>query len=181
MNPRPAATRYARVLLEVALQESDPAVVEKDLNAVVRLLTTNAELLGAVTNPAVAVAAKRSVMDTLLNRLGTCSPVRKLVLMLADRDRLSVVTEIGDAYRDRLMAHRGIVRAEITTAEPLADGHALQLREKLARATGLDVTLTTAVDPAIIGGMVARVGSTVYDGSLATQLVKMRARLGERR
>ena len=68
MSPGPAATRYARVLLEVAIQESDPAVVDTDLDAVVRLLTTNDELHGAVTNPAVPVAAKRSVIDALLAR-----------------------------------------------------------------------------------------------------------------
>ena len=181
MSPGPAATRYARVLLEVAIQESDPAVVDTDLDAVARLLATNGELHGAVTNPAVPVHAKRSVIDTILTRLGTCAPVRKLILMLADRDRLSLVPAIGVAYHDRLMAYRRVIRAEITTAAPLADTRVQQLKDALAQATGRDVTLTTAVNPAIIGGGVARVGSTVYDGSLATQLAKMRARLWERR
>jgi len=169
------------VLLEVALQESDPVVVDTDLDAVVRLLTTNTELHSAVTNPAVPVTAKRSVVETIVTRLGTCPPVRKLVLMLADRDRLALVPSIGAAYRDRLMAHRRVIRAEITTAEPLADSRVQQLRDTLSQATGRDVMLTTAVDPALIGGVVARVGSTVYDASLATQLAKMRARLWERR
>ena len=101
--------------------------------------------------------------------------------MLADRDRLSLVPAIGVAYHDRLMAYRRVIRAEITTAAPLADTRVQQLKDALAQATGRDVTLTTAVNPAIIGGVVARVGSTVYDGSLATQLAKMRARLWERR
>ena len=79
MSPGPAATRYARVLLEVAIQESDPAVVDTDLDAVVRLLTTNGELHGAVTNPAVPVAAKRSVISKICSRKSSSRRMRSAV------------------------------------------------------------------------------------------------------
>ena len=84
-------------------------------------------------------------------------------------------------YRERLMEHRQVVRAEVTTAVPLSPESAAQLERRLADVTGRRVTMTTSVDPALIGGAVARVGSTVYDGSIATQLDKVRERLWERR
>jgi F-type H+-transporting ATPase subunit delta len=100
--------------------------------------------------------------------------------MLADRDRLVLLPDLLEIYRDRLMEHLKIVRAEITTAEPLPAQRASALQQRLAAATGRSVTLTTKVDPSIIGGMVTRIGSTVYDGSVATQLQAIRQRLVER-
>ena len=79
------------------------------------------------------------------------------------------------------MEHRQIVRAEVTTAVPLLPEQLTQFEQRLAAATGRHVTMTTSVDPSLIGGAVARVGSTVYDGSIATQLAKMRERLEEQR
>jgi F-type H+-transporting ATPase subunit delta len=83
------------------------------------------------------------------------------------------------AYRDRLMDHQGVVRAEVVTAMPLPDDQARALQDRLAGVTGRTVTMSARVDPSLIGGLVARVGSTVYDGSIATQLERMRGRLIE--
>jgi F-type H+-transporting ATPase subunit delta len=104
-----------------------------------------------------------------------------LILMLADRNRLELLPALAADYRERLMDYRQITRAEVTTALPLLPEQLTQLEERLAAATGRRVTMTTHVDPALIGGVVARVGSTVYDGSIATQLANMRERLEEQR
>jgi F-type H+-transporting ATPase subunit delta len=82
-------------------------------------------------------------------------------------------------YRERLMDFRKIVRAEVTTAVPLAETRLAELKQRLAQVTGREVTVTTKVDPSIVGGLVARVGTTVYDGSIATQLEAMKKRLSE--
>jgi F-type H+-transporting ATPase subunit delta len=140
-------------------------------------MSSNAELQSALTNPGVPVARKRAVTEALTTRLDVSSPVRKLLSLLAERDRLGLVQDLLAVYRERLMEHQQIVRAEVTTAEPLSAERAAQLRQRLAEATGRHVDVTTSVDPAIIGGLVARIGSTVYDGSVATQLSKMRERL----
>jgi F-type H+-transporting ATPase subunit delta len=105
--------------------------------------------------------------------------VRKLLLLLAERDRLELFPDMLDIYRQRLMEHMNVIQAEITTAAPLAGDQAARLQERLARATGRTVTMTTKVDPAIIGGVVTRIGSTVYDGSVARRLAAMRQRLLE--
>ena len=177
MPSRASAARYAKALFDVALKESDPAQVERDLAAFANLMSSNAELHGALTNPGVPVAGKRAIAETLATRLKAASPVRKLLLLLADRDRLAVVPDLLEVYRERLREHEQIVRAEITTAAPLSPDRAAQLQQRLAQATGRRVDITTNVDPAIIGGIVARIGSTVYDGSVATQLSKIRENL----
>jgi F-type H+-transporting ATPase subunit delta len=97
--------------------------------------------------------------------------------MLAERDRIVLVPDVLEVYRERLLDHQQVIRAEVTTADELSADTALALRDRLTRATGRRVTLTTKVDPAILGGLVTRIGSIVYDGSLAAQLAKMRERL----
>lgn len=177
MSARGSATRYAKALLDVAVKESIAPQAEQDLAGFVGLVDQHADLKKALTNPAVPATAKRGVAQELLARLNLSSPVAKLLLMLAERDRLALLSDVLAVYRDRLMAHQQIVRAEVTTAAPLEARQAEQLQRRLSDVTGRRVTMTAKVDPAIIGGIVARVGSTVYDGSVATQLIRIRERL----
>ena len=177
MPSRASATRYARALFDVALKESDPVQIERDIASFAGLMASNAELHGALTNPAVPVAAKRRITEALAKRLSAASPAQKLLLLLADRDRLAVVPDLLAVYRERLMEHQQVVRAEVTTAAPLTADRAAQLQQQLADMTGRTVDMTTSVDPAIIGGVVTRIGGTVYDGSLATQLAKLKEKL----
>jgi F-type H+-transporting ATPase subunit delta len=177
MPPRASAARYAKALFDVALKESDPVQIERDLASFADLLSSNAELQGALTNPAVPVSAKHQIVDTLAQRLNLASPARKLLLLLADRDRLAMVPALLDVYRERLMEHLQVVRADVTTAAALTPDRAAQLQKKLADITGRKVEMTTSVDPAIIGGVVTRIGGTVYDGSIATQLARLKEKL----
>ncbi len=181
MSTRASAARYARALLEVVIQEGDPERVEQELSAVADLYVGNPELQKTLTSPAVPVAAKRGIVEALVSRAQPSPVLGKLMLMLADRNRLALLPELAAVYRERLMEHRQMVRAEVTTAVPLRPDQMTQFEQRLAAATGRHVTMTTSVDPSLIGGAVARVGSTVYDGSIATQLAKMRERLEEQR
>lgn len=177
MSTRGSAARYARALFDVALQESIADRVEADLAAFASLAASHPSLQSALTHPAIPAARKRALIEALASRLGLSTPVAKTLLLLADRDRLAILPDLLDIYRERLLDHHQVVRAEVTTAEALSPDAEAQLRERLARATGRKVTLTTKVDPAIVGGVVTRIGSTVYDGSLAAQLSKLRERL----
>ena len=177
MPSRASAARYARALFDVALKESDPVQIEKDLAGFAALMSSNLELHGALTNPAIPHSAKHQITDALAQRLNVAKPAHKLLLLLADRDRLAVVPDLLDVYRERLMEHQQIVRADVTTAAPLTADRIAQLQEQLARITGRTVDMTTNVDPSIIGGVVTRIGGTVYDGSLATQLAKLKETL----
>jgi len=179
MSNQASAGRYAKALLDVAIKEADPVKAEKDLATFADLFEKNADLRKAFENPAVPVPAKRAVVEQLVARVKPVSPVGKLLMLLAERDRLDLLPDLAVAYRERLMDYQNVVRAEVVTAQPLADAQAKQLQDRLARLTGRTVTMSTTVDPGIIGGVVARVGSTVYDGSIATQLQRMRDKLVE--
>jgi F-type H+-transporting ATPase subunit delta len=180
MPSRASAARYARALFDVALKESDPVQIERDLASFVGLMSSNVELHGALTNPVIPVSAKRQIVEALAVRLDAAPPARKLLVLLADRDRLAIVPDLVAVYRERLMEHQRVVRAEVTTAAPLSHERVAQIEQRLAALTGRKVDMKTNVDPTIIGGVVTRIGSIVYDGSIATQLTKLRDRLMER-
>jgi F-type H+-transporting ATPase subunit delta len=177
MSMRASAARYARALLDVTISEGDPQQAERELAAFVDLLRQHRDLGAALTNPAVPAANKRAVIEQVLAMLKPSGPVTKTLLLLADRDRLSLLPDLLDIFRDRLLTHQQIVRAEVTTATPLAEDRVADLQRRLAATTGRQVLMTTKVDPEIIGGVVTRIGSTVYDGSVASQLQAIRQRL----
>ncbi len=180
MARNPSASRYARALLDVAIAQSDPSRVEGDLSTLSTLLTEHPELPQALTNPRIPVAARSSLIGALTERAGVDSIVARLLVLLVERGRFELFPDIVDVYGERLLAHRRIVRAHVTSATPLAPEHQDALRQGLSRVTGKDVQIEVDTDPALIGGIVARIGSTVYDGSVRTQLQKVRQQLVER-
>jgi len=179
MTNRAAARRYARALFDVSLKEADPQQVGGEIDAFADLLRTNAELGRALTNPAVPAARKRAAVEALVARVAPSPVVSKLLVLLAERDRLVLVPEVAASYRERLLDHQKVVRAEVTSAVPLPEEAVDRLRASLAQATGRDVLMATKVDASILGGVVAKVGSVVFDGSVTRQLERMRAQLAQ--
>lgn len=178
MVNRAAARRYARALLDVCEQEGALERVEREASAFAGLLDEHPLLRKSLLGPSVPPAPKRAVVAALLERAGDLSPITgRLLNLLAEHDRLSLLPEILDVYRARLMELRGEVRARITTASPLPDGRMQEIARRLEAATGRQVTVETEVDPEVIGGVVARIGSTVWDGSVARHLARLRERL----
>ena len=132
------------------------------------------------TNPAIPASRKAALVKALLERAGSLStPLQKLILLLADRDRLVLLSDLASAYRERLLDHQRVIRGNVTTAVALDEPTLRLLEQGLARATGRKVILQSKVDPSIIGGVVTRLGSTVYDGSVTTQLNRLRESLIE--
>jgi len=111
MTARMSALRYARALLDVALAEADPVAVEQELAAAAETFTGHAGLWKIMTNPAVPAPKKRAVVDRMLPQLAASPVVHKALQMLASRDRLALLPDIVEAYRDRLMDHQNVVRA----------------------------------------------------------------------
>lgn len=177
MTARMTALRYARALLDVALAEADPAMVEQELAGAAELFKGHAALWKVMTNPAVPAPKKRAIVDTMLPQLGVSPVVAKTLQMLASRDRLGLLPDIVQAYGEKLMDHQKVVRATVTSAVPLAADRVKKLEQELAGLTGRRVVMSTGVDPSIVGGVVARIGSTVWDGSVKRQLEKIRERL----
>ena len=177
MTARMTALRYARALLDVALAEADPAMVEQQLAGTAELFTRHAALWKVMTNPAVPVPKKRAIVDAVLPQLGVSPVVAKTLQMLASRDRVGLLPAIVEAYGEKLMDHQKVVRATVTSATPLPADRVKKLEQELAGLTGRRVVMSAAVDESIVGGVVARIGSTVWDGSVRRQLEKIRERL----
>jgi F-type H+-transporting ATPase subunit delta len=174
-----AAIRYARAIFDVTRAEGKDLVeTERDLSGFARMITGNDSLNRALTNPAIPASRKKAVVQELIARAGALQPaVAKLLLVLAERDRLVLVPDVARAFVNRLMDHQNVVRAEIVTAVALPPERVTALTDELKRATGRNVLIATRVDESIIGGAVAKIGSTVYDGSITRQLERMKETL----
>jgi F-type H+-transporting ATPase subunit delta len=180
MTARAAAHRYARALFDVALKErADLEAIERALAGFADLLRAHEPLSRVMLNPAVPAPRKRAAVEQLAGLAAAPPVLARLLVLLAERDRLVILPDLVEAYRVRLMDHQQVLRAEVTTALPLAADRLGRIEKALAGNTGRRVTLTTRVDPGIMGGLVARVGDTVFDASVATQLEKLRHRLSE--
>jgi F-type H+-transporting ATPase subunit delta len=177
MSTRTSAARYARAIFEVAQKEADLTVVQSDLNGIITAASENPELKRVLGSRALPEAARRSIVLAIGERMGVSVPVARLLGLLADRRRLELLPEIATLYTERLLEHQNVVQAEVTSAVPLSPEATARLQASLSSATGKQITMRVSVDPLLLGGVVARVGSTVYDGSVRTQLKKMRDRL----
>ena len=179
MSVRSAARRYAAVLFEVIqANKGDLAKAEEDLQTFMSLVEGHRELKTVLAHPAISALKKHDLVEQILNTIPDLSnEVRRLLLMLAERDRLGSVPDVAAAFTGRLMAHRKVMDAQIVTASALPDSQRAALAQALSSAVGADVRLKESVDPSIVGGIVARVGSVVYDASLTRQLEKMRQQL----
>jgi F-type H+-transporting ATPase subunit delta len=180
MTSRGAAIRYARALFDVAQKEGDVQQVGRDISEFAQFVASDETLARVLSNPAIPAPKRRGLVEALASRAGSLSPiVVKLLALLADRDRLVLLPEIVRSYQNRLMEHAHVVRAEIVTAVAMPPDRLAALQQGLAGATGRQVQIEHRVDPSIVGGAIARVGSTVYDGSVTTQLEKLKQQLME--
>lgn len=171
---RPAARRYAEAIFGLAQQDQSYDAWAADLDALGSLLDVPmAEK--ALTSPAVTSAQKLQFIKTEIPTLHPAA--NNLVALLMHRGRFTLLPEIAAAYRELLNRARGIATAHVTTAVPLDDSTRDQLGQRLASYTGQQVQLETSVDPNIMGGVVARIGDTLIDGSVRGRLESLRRRL----
>lgn len=178
MSLRTSANRYAKALFDVAITENaELGRIEKDLSEITELLQENTELMRAVDAANVPDAARKAVMERVLDTIGVTAPVKKLLVLLTEQRKLAYLKDLAEAYRERLLQHQNIIRADVTSAAPLSPEKTTALAESLSKATGKKVELSISVDPELLGGVVARIGSTVYDGSVKTQLQQLRREL----
>jgi F-type H+-transporting ATPase subunit delta len=171
------ARRYAGVLFDVVEPRGASAKSAEELNAIAAAAASSAELQQVFDNPAIPPAKKRAVIDAIAKAIGAGEEVRRLLGLLADRDRLDAVGEVSAAFNDRVMQARRQIQADVVTATPLSDERKAALASALGRAAACEVTIRERVDPSIIGGVVARVGSLVFDGSVLRQVERLKEQL----
>ncbi|MEO8481747.1 MAG: ATP synthase F1 subunit delta [Acidobacteriota bacterium] len=178
MTERTVARQYAHALFDVATREHQVEAVTRDLAGVAALVASHQELKAIFETPLVPPRKKHALVEALVAAGSPIRPeVSRLLLMLADRDRLRILGDLARAYAARVMEAGQAVSADVVTAVPLSQERQTQLAEALGKVTGRTVTVNARVDPAILGGVVARVGSQVFDGSVVRQIERLRERL----
>jgi F-type H+-transporting ATPase subunit delta len=178
MTDDASIARHARALLDVADAAGHADVVADELDAVSAAVSTP-DAARVLLNPVAPLPLKVETVTAIGVRAGLSATTSKLLVILAEHDALAQLPALASFYRVRLLERRNIVPAEVTTAAPLPADRLAALTRRLGEVTGKQVQLSARVDPSIIGGVVAKVGSTVYDGSITTQLARMRQKLVE--
>jgi F-type H+-transporting ATPase subunit delta len=171
------ASRYAAALADVALAHKTADRVKRDLAAFVEAFSSAADLRVFLDSPAVGRDAKQKVIEKIAAEMDLAPAVRNFVYILVDRRRTDMLSEIQQAFDAELNARLGIAEAEVTSARELSAAERKELTTALGRRTGKKIEARFRQDPSLVGGAVVRVGSTVYDGSVREQLIRLREQL----
>jgi F-type H+-transporting ATPase subunit delta len=176
-----AAERYARALFSLAKDEGRIEAVGAELGTLVEAMRAVPALRDVLVRPLHPAPERRAALRAVGESLGLSPLLIRFCSYLVDQRRTRDVEAIAVRYQRLAEEAAGRLRGEVVSAAPLADGQVERLRAALARQTGRVVDFEVRVDPALLGGVVARVGDLVFDGSLRTQLAQLRASLtGER-
>jgi len=175
-----AARRYAKALFELASEAKLVDKVRADLADLAKSFEASPELRALIENPAFTPTVKKTAILAIAARMNVSPVVQNTLQLLVDRNRVGMLGAISDSFDVIAERQSGRVRAEIITAAPLSDAYYAELEKALASVTGRQVTLVKKTDPSIIGGIVTRVGDTVYDGSIANRLKDIRTQLLEK-
>lgn len=172
-----AARRYARALLDVALQKGVAEPLRAELAAMADLIAGHRDLAGLLSNPAVSAERKRKLVSAVAARAQASDLLARLLALLGERDRLDLLSAIVAAYVKLWNAHRGVVAAEAVSATPLEETQARAVAGALSALTGREVDLAARVDPRLLGGMLVKMEGRTYDGSVRARLTELRRRL----
>jgi F-type H+-transporting ATPase subunit delta len=177
MSIETIARRYGTALADVVLKSGETETVKKELNAFGAMIAENTDLQSVFSNPAIAHASKEKLLGELIKKTKPSRATANFLRVLLQNSRLTELGEISERFESVLEERSGVVSAEITSARELPSGERKEFEKNLERLTGKSVNVNYAVDADIIGGVVTRIGSTVYDGSVKTKLENLREEL----
>lgn len=178
--PSAVASRYARALADLILKPPsavDPREAVAQLRAFERALAGSPDLGNVLLSPAVPPPRKRAVVKQLAGLLGLAAVVRNFLYVVIDHRRIGMLAEIREAFESQADERLGLVRAKVSSAYELSEPQKAALAARLAGMTGKKVRCDFSVEEGLVGGAVARIGSTVYDGSVRGQLKALHERL----
>jgi F-type H+-transporting ATPase subunit delta len=168
-----AARRYAKALLDVLYPAKADAGLEQ-LQAFSTVLKQNTDAKLVFENPTVSTERRKDLLNKIGDALKLDTPLRNFIGILIDRNRLDILGEVVTTYSSLLDEKLGVVQAHVTSAHALNSIQQGEVTAKLQALTGKKVRMQVSIDPELIGGMIAKVGSTIYDGSIRTQLQTFR-------
>lgn len=169
-----ATKRYLQAIVEIARETQSFDAWERDLQRL-GAMASDQQVAAFLENPSVQVAKKKKAVDVILK--DAQPEARTLAYLLIDRQRTGIIPDLVDAFNEAVLAEKGIVMADVTTAEPLDDKMQAAVRERIGQLIGKKVELRMHTDPEIIGGLIARIGDEVIDGSVQARLRRLRTRL----
>jgi len=171
--------QYAKAFADIAIAQGAPQTAVKQLADFGEAFAEFGELRNFLGSPAVDLQAKHRVIDKIAARQGAGRIVRNFVFVILDHHRAHLLPEIIAAVQEVVRQRQGVAEAEISSAVELSSAQKMELAKTLSRLTGKRIEPKYSLDPALLGGAIARVGDTIYDGSLRSRLAEMRTRLAE--
>jgi len=164
-------------MADIALAQGAGEPAAKQLHEFGAAYAQSAELRTFLASPAVSMEAKHAVIEKMVARLGASKIIRNFLFVLTDHRRTQLIPEAIATFHQVIRQRQGVAEAEVSSAVELSAGQKNELAATLARVTGKQIETKYALDPALLGGAVVRIGDTIYDGSLRSRLNEMRARL----
>jgi F-type H+-transporting ATPase subunit delta len=177
LSVQTVARRYATALADVVTARGEAQEVQKELAAWAEMMQSNEQLLDVFRNPTIPYDQKRKVLNVLIERSRVRPTTANFLQVLLQNHRLAELSEVNKRFAQILDERSGVVSAEVITARPVEQLSQDALRTKLAAMTGKSVRLSFTTDEDLIGGIVTRIGSTIYDGSVRNQLQQVKERL----
>ena len=174
MSSQTVARRYASALADVVVDRNETNQVQAELLAWGKMISENNALLEAFGNPTVAYEQKRNVLEELITRTKVRPTTANFLRTLLKNQRLAELPQVNAKLAQILDDRAGTLSAEIISARPVDANAKALLEEKLREMTGKKARLTYATDESLLGGIVTRIGSTIYDGSVSNQLRRLR-------
>lgn len=177
MSVETVARRYATALADVVLKSGETETIKSELKIWEDLIKSNNDLKTAFSSPAITHLNKEKVLEGLLTKTKPSKTTANFLRVLLRNSRLTELSAINEKFDAVLDERNGVVAANITSSRPLSEAEKAEFKTNIAKMTGKQVNLNFDIDENIIGGVVTRVGSTVYDGSVKTQLENLKQQL----
>ena len=177
MSIQTIARRYAAALADVVLERGEANLIQQELQQWSQLILGNENLQEVFRNPTIALDNKRAVLKQLIDRTKPQQTTANFLKVLLHNQRLAELPEINRKFAEILDQRAGMVAATVTTARPVPQEIQARLSEKLVSVTNKKVRLNFEQDPELIGGLVTRIGSTIYDGSVRSQLQQIKEKM----
>ena len=177
MKSAAISRRYAKALLLIGKEDGRTETYRTELSGIAELLARESSLQQAICNPLYDATSRKRVLGAVINQLKLTGVMSSFLLLLLDKGRFGFLADINDCYQKFADELKGIARAGVISARPLSPEIVKKIKSALSQKTGMDVLLEMEDDPALIGGIVTKIGDLVFDGSIRTQLLNMRESL----
>ena len=178
MSSGSLARRYARALLDIGLEEKNLEELGKEVSQLAEAIKGSDELSATLSNPTFPRSEREKVLVAVLEKLGASKTTVNFTRLLLERERVSALGDIDRALSQMIDENAKRIRAVVVSAKPLSSAQLSRVVKALEKKSGKKILVETREDKDLLGGVVARVGDQVYDGSLRTQLRGMRDQLG---